>query len=524
MRFGFQYLFVFSLSVLFIVACGDDVDPTVDNANEAEEGPHAVPDLDFGKGDNYIGTNAREFLLLGEFTEELPDEYDEASDPDRQDEILYDELSDHLTLIGDSVERHIDDVIDEYNQELDEHQVEYFVYFRSDSTTDTDFEVDGDEVHYSFEMEFVGSVYLMSLLAPDSSSTRTFEVDIYSSRWGGEVVDQMEIEIQGSPSRDAFPRYDALFEDGFLEISMHFGGDYNDGRYDLETAEWTVETLLQDGWHHDTVDSFEELRIDSGPFSQQLTVEGQQLEVFVYVFHAEMKDDVVDGEPAGHEGLRAAVEESMELTDIFLYSGHAGSNAGFILDYSPRYEIPATEFADMEMADDYQIYVMDGCNTYRTYVRDLMENRARDFANTDIMTTVHTTPFSAGYYVIWQLLYWFTFTDRDGNHFPVSWKTMIRGLNQDFDDVHYGVHGVDDAPKLNPHAGEEYRCEPCSTDADCGAGGNYCLGFEDGPGCGVACTTDTACGEGYRCARIFDIDDEFYLPKQCVPTSMSCTD
>lgn len=511
-----RYLLVFSLMVLFVAACGDDGD----SANEAEE-PHAVPDFDFGKSDNYIGTNAREFVLLGEFTEALPEGYDDATDPEHQEELLDDELSDQLNLIGDSVERHIDDVIREHNEELDDHQVEYFVYFRSDSTLDTDFEVEGDEVQYSFELEFVGSVYLMGLLA-DDSSPRTFEVDIYSSPFGGEVVDQMELEIQGSPSRDAFPSYDALFEDGMLDISMHFGGDYNEGRYDLDTAEWTVETLLETGWQHQSVDSFDDLRIDSGPFYRQLRVEGQQLEVLVSVFHAEMKEDEVDGEPVGHEGLRDAVEESMEITDIFLYSGHAGSDAGFILDYSPRYEIPATEFVDMPMSDDYQIYVMDGCNTYRTYVRDIMDNPARNFGNTDIMTTVHTTPFSAGYYVIWQLLNWFTFTDQAGNHFPVSWQTMIRGLNQDFDDVHYGVHGVDDAPKLNPHASEGYLCEPCSSDADCGAGGNYCLGYEDGAGCGVACTTDAACGEGYRCARVFDIDDEFYMPKQCVPTTMSC--
>ena len=526
MSFYLRRLSVLFLSVLLatsLFACTDE--PGQDGDNEVEDdGLVEVPDLDFGKADNYIGTNAREFILLGEFTDEIPEEYHEAVDQSAQEEILYEELSERLTLIGSSVERHINDVIRDYNQELEDHQVEYFVYFRSDSTTDTDFEVVGEEVHYSFEMELVGNVYLMSVVAPDDGSVRrTFDVDIYDSRWGGNLIETLEIEIQGSPSRDAFPRYDELFADGYLDIYMHFGGDYNSGRYDLETAEWTVEAMGEDGWHHDKVHEFEDLRIDSGPFTRDLYVEGNPLQVRVWVYHAEMKDDEVGGEPVGHQGLREAVEDSMLNADIFLYSGHAGTNAGFILDYSPRYEISASEFADMEMSDKYQIYVMDGCNTYRTYVQDIMDNPARNFANTDIMTTVHTTPFSAGYYVIWELLYWFTFTDRNGNHFPLSWQTMVRGLNQDFPDVHYGVHGVDDAPKLNPHASEGVMCNPCSSDADCAAGGNYCLGFHDGGGCGVACTTDTACGQGFRCARIFDIDDEFYMPKQCVPVSLSCS-
>ncbi len=530
MPFQLRRFLVLFFSLVFLAACvsTDDSDessnqePERIQQNDSEGGPHAVPELDFGKADNFIGTNAREFILIGEFSAEIPSEYHDAEDEDAKEEILFDAVSDQLTNIGHSIERHISSVVSEHNRDLTDEQQEFFTYFRSDSTTRTDAEVDGDSVNYEFEMEFVGSVYLMSIIAPDDAVRRTFEVPIYSSRWGGSVEDHMEIEIQGSPSRDAFPSYDKLFENGFLDIAIHFGGDYNTERLDIETVEWTVGALLEDNWHHDSVTSFEELRIDSGPFTRQLIVEGEPLEVRISLFHAEMKDDEVDDERVGHEGLREAVEYSLEHADIFVYSGHAGTNAGFILDYGPRYEIPADDFASMDMSDDYQIYVMDGCNTYRTYVQDLMDNPSRNFANTDIMTTVHTTPFSAGYHVIWQLMYWFTFTDQAGNHFPLSWQTMIRGLNQDFPDVHYGVHGVDDAPKLNPHGGEGLMCRPCSSDADCGGGGNYCLGFEGGAGCSVGCTTDTACGSGFRCARIFDIEDQFYIPKQCVPVSNSC--
>lgn len=507
------------LIFVFAVGCGDTGEAT---GPEGEEGPHTVPNFDFGKADNYIGTNSREFVLTLESSAELPADFSQA-DADRQDEIISEVVADKMQSIGYSIERHVKDVIREHNSELTEDQKEFFVYFRSDNAeAGADISVEQSEVAFSVEMEFVGSVYMMSILAPPDSSRRTFDVDVYSSRWGGSVEDTIEVEIRGSDSRDAFPRYDALFEDGLLDIAIHYGGDYNDDRYDLETARWTAESLLEDGWTHESVSSFEELRIDSGPFVRQVTVEGRDVQVRMSLYHSEMKDDEVGGERVGQQGLRAAVERSLLEADIFVYSGHAGTDAGFILDYSPRFEIPATEFEDMQMADKYQVFVMDGCNTYRTYVRDIMANSARDFANTDIMTTVHTTPFSAGYYVLWRLMYWFTYTDSKGSHFPMSWKTIIRGLNQEFDDVHYGVHGVDDGPKLNPHASDGFMCQSCTSDADCGAGGNYCLGFGDGGGCGVGCTTDTACGDGFRCARVFDADDYYYLPKQCVPVTMSC--
>ena len=100
---------------------------------------------------------------------------------------------------------------------------------------------------------------------------------------------------------------------------------------------------------------------------------------------------------------------------------------------------------------------------------------------------------------------------------------MMRGLNTErFRSVHYGVHGIDQDPQLNPHASEGIACQACVTDADCGAGGNLCLNIGGEGRCGVGCTTDTACGDGARCARLYDLEDYFYIPKQCVPRDYVC--
>jgi hypothetical protein len=151
-----------------------------------------------------------------------------------------------------------------------------------------------------------------------------------------------------------------------------------------------------------------------------------------------------------------------------------------------------------------------------------LENPNKSFDNLDIVTTVNTTPFSVGYQTIWEFVYWLTLTDGAGNHYPISWKDILRGLNtRNFNDVYYGVHGIDADPKLNPHA-PDVACQPCGQDSDCGGGGNFCLGYAGGAACGVACTTDTACGEGYRCGRITADPDLWYLPKQCIRRTYVC--
>ena len=39
---------------------------------------------------------------------------------------------------------------------------------------------------------------------------------------------------------------------------------------------------------------------------------------------------------------------------------------------------------------------------------------------------------------------------------------------------------------------------------------------------GFLSATDTACPDGYRCARLTDDPDLFYLPKQCVARDYEC--
>lgn len=49
-----------------------------------------------------------------------------------------------------------------------------------------------------------------------------------------------------------------------------------------------------------------------------------------------------------------------------------------------------------------------------------------------------------------------------------------------------------------------YYCHPCVGDEDCGGNGNYCLDFGYPPSnfCGVTCTFESDCPDGYTCAEV----------------------
>lgn len=496
------------LAATTLIACGgEDTNPTP----QVAQAPHALPNFEDSKADNYVSTNAREYDLRGQAHVDLPEDF-ASLDAEAKLATLDRLVQSRLSTVARAVRSHVDGVIREVNDDGNANDVEYFTYYkRNANTAEPAVILEGEtQARFDFSIELVGSYYLMSKIAPEARSRRTFEIEIA----GEEGL--VEIEVEGSASRDAFPQYDKLFEDGVYDIAIHFGGDYNEGRFDIETAKWTVQTLIDGGWANDEVTDFDTLKIDSPPFTRQMIIEGKVVEARIKIVHSDMVD------PSEESKLSESVKESMKTVDVFMYSGHAGPGAGFILDYQPRHEIKASEFATLELPEKYQIYVFDGCQTYRTYVDDLLENPNKTFANLDIVTTVNTTPFSVGYQTIWEFVYWLTLTDAAGNHYPISWKDVLRGLNtKNFDDVHYGVHGVDENPKLNPHA-PDVACQPCTQDTDCGAGGNFCLGYAGGAACGVACTTDTACGEGYRCGRITSNPELWYLPKQCIRRDYVC--
>jgi len=500
-------LLVSGAASMLAVGCGGTPAVVTPVRNQA----HVLPDP--GKADNFYSTNAREFILSGVSHVMLPEDF-AALEGDARTSRLNNLVASRQSTVVRTIQDHIKEVLTPKNDGKTGEDAEYFIYVKRDAASSDAAEVlDDGRARFEFEFELVGHPNLIAELAPAGDAR--FEIEV--KEWPSPTGEKIAVQATPTPSTDSFPRYDELFADDVLDIAVHFGGDYNEGRHDLETAKWLVATLIEHGWQNESVSSYETLTIDSPPFTRELKVEGRTIAVKAYVYHSDMVT------PERETELSRVMKESLATRDVVIYSGHAGENAGFILDYQPKHEITASELGTVPMASKYQIFVLDGCRTYRTYVDDIMKNPSKSFDNLNIITTVNTTPFSVGYQVLWEMMFWLTLTSDEGAHYPLSWNALLAGVNtDDFKTVHYGVHGVDNGPKLNPHGGSAV-CSPCDADSGCGAGGNLCLGYSGGNACGVACTTDDDCGEGNKCQSITDNADLFYLPKQCVRVSGTCT-
>src|SRR5665647_1079824 len=87
----------------------------------------------------------------------------------------------------------------------------------------------------------------------------------------------------------------------------------------------------------------------------------------------------------------------------------------------------------------------------------------------------------------------------------------------------YGIHGIDDNPKLHPYGNLENSCKSCSANADCGGVGNTCATVgNSGKRCMAACTDDSACGDGYKCKAVASASTSTIYGSYCVPATRTC--
>jgi len=66
-------------------------------------------------------------------------------------------------------------------------------------------------------------------------------------------------------------------------------------------------------------------------------------------------------------------------------------------------------------------------------------------------------------------------------------------------------------------------CESCTSDAQCGGGGDHCLAFGGSQYCGKACAKDADCGDPrYYCSILEWTSVDGAVGRQCLPSSLSC--
>jgi hypothetical protein len=110
-------------------------------------------------------------------------------------------------------------------------------------------------------------------------------------------------------------------------------------------------------------------------------------------------------------------------------------------------------------------------------------------------------------------------------HKPLSFGQLLAEMNRNQSrDVMYGVHGLDDNPRLSPWADPALTGKKCTSAAACGAADSACVKPASAACkvCAPACTDSSGCPAGTKCLAIASTATSMLAGRQCVATSPVC--
>ncbi|MBI3204553.1 MAG: hypothetical protein HYZ29_23660 [Myxococcales bacterium] len=394
---------------------------------------------------------------------------------------------------------------------------------------------------YVFEAEVGGPKNLMALLPLTGGklfdlklpklTTAELESQSYSTTYKGfdpskhpaESIQTLGVEIAKKPIEpDAYPEYSKWMEDGVLDIAIHIGGDYNEQRYDLQTAKDVFARLQSDLKLTAPVAAFDQLKSTSGPFKTTLDANGKPVEIQVFLFHPDMAKE----EGVGYDGLISQYKASAKTRDIVIYDGHAGydtSYSGIVVHYNPRVALKADDFASLELPAKHQLFFFNGCKTYTSYADAMYANPAKSSKNLEVITTVNFSWLSEMTRVTSDLV-GHVIRRSQSTHAPMSYDRILAALNAGRSwDVIYGVHGLSDNPRLSPYADPSTLCQPCTANGQCPGVDNLCVKLGGAARvCAAACTDDSGCPSGYKCRSVAAQGSGVISQRQCVAQTSVC--
>lgn len=338
-------------------------------------------------------------------------------------------------------------------------------------------------------------------------------------------LDTLKLEIRPQPrSLDAWPDYARLFADGKVTMGVHFGWDYHK-EYHLKHSKAVYDWLVSIGFSS-PVDSYDDLAHDSGPLKRTIRANGKDVAVEISLFWGKPGSGSDADTDAGGKQLEKDAIESLEKREVMIYSGHSGPFYGFAIGNwrkTSEGDLDDSEIPKVAMPyDTYQVVLAEGCETYALGQAFWANPAKSDQKNLDIITTNSfsnaSTPAAVKDFIGSMVGTGFGSND----HTPITYGALLRDLdnNSFWFTTMYGVHGIDDNPRLHPYADPSSFCSACGADEDCGAAGNSCVRLEAGGVCTAACTGDDGCPGGYTCAAV--AYGESITGRSCVPTNLSC--
>lgn len=401
---------------------------------------------------------------------------------------------------------------------------------------------------FKFEQTIAGKKNLLSKLPLDSHGNFTVEIGKptnyemeHDSEWyrkdpwnawdpskvTAAQKETLTLSIRpDTTSSDGWWDYARLFEDGKLTIDVHFGYDYNPEKAHLADSRAFYSWLVDKGFKS-PVSSYDKYSRTSGPLTRTLDADGKQVKVEVRFFYPRPGTSTDPDTDAGGKLMESDMFSSLATKDVILYSGHSGPLYGFALanwDKTDEGDVDDTELAVTKLwQGHYQIVLAEACNTYMLGPT-LMNNPYKQGKDIDVITT---TSFSVSYSPVEDFLGRLLELDSQGRHRPRTMAQTLEDLDLYSADepshTMYGVHGIDDDPKLHPYANPENLCHTCSSNAACGGVGNACVTVgTSGKRCVAACTADAGCPTGYQCKKVASASTSTIYGSYCVPATRSC--
>jgi hypothetical protein len=500
-------------------------------ALEDLEDAFVVPD---GKADDFLSASAREFVVEG--TDTVTIEPDLASAASARKMARVRELISYRHIaIAWFLNQYL---VEKDTEESNAGYGGFGGMAKAGSYEDMDIRaVDARTYSFRFRQLVAGRRNLLSLLPArvGADGTRTFTLtvglpsnaelarletnaewyrDAPWSAWNPATVDasrKRDLVLTIRPeveSKDAWLDHARLVADGVLDVDVHFGWDYH-GAYHERHARALHDWLVRRGFRA-PVSSFAALTRRSGAYTRTMQADGRAVRIEVRIFYGKTGSETDPDTDAGGRALEADMRESLRSRDVIVYSGHSGPFYGFALANWRRTSEGDLDDSEMETvampADRYQVVVAEGCDTYMigaAFGRNPNKPRLR---NLDVVTT---TSFSnaASPDTVTDFLSHLWEVDARGRHRPRTVKTLLTTLDRNAGigfQTMYGMHGIDDNPRLHPYAARDMIGQECGANADCGGLGNLCVrrSARDPKFCTAACTDDTGCPGGYACKPV----------------------
>jgi len=355
---------------------------------------------------------------------------------------------------------------------------------------------------------------------------KAYKPELYSGE-----KETLDLTIKAYPrSNDAYLEYDKLFAPeqlakagGALKIGIYVGWDYYDARYDLQTAKELYRWLTVDRGFTSPVGSYEELKVDSGEFTKTIAVNGQSIPVSVLLVHPGQGDPA---DEAFATSMKSSMIKAFGERQIIIYEGHAGPLYGFSLsDWNKTVtgELDDSELPFLSIPENfYQVVLASGCDTYMV-ADSLYENPVKQGrVDMDVITTTSFSNAGGKGRTAKVLVDAVVNQQSSGQLKPQMYGEILRNLNNEFWMTPlYGVHGIDDNPRVNPFADFSKLCQPCAAASECGGFDSQCVDYGGGSKhCATKCESNNDCPSGYSC---FDIRfSDTITTKACAPTTLSC--